>query len=71
MGKALSRRRGRDVCKPEEPKWEKTEERRHNCIHRQAGNELDLLKKFHAKLRRGFLAKRDIGLLKTTVEDKK
>lgn len=33
--------------------------------------ELDLLKKFHTELRQGSLAKRDIGLLKTTGEDTK
>jgi len=33
--------------------------------------ELDLLKKFHTELRQGLLAKRDIGLLKTTGEDTK
>lgn len=31
--------------------------------------ELDLLKKFHTELRQGSLAKRDIGLSKTTGED--
>lgn|SRR5210317_157408 len=33
--------------------------------------ELDLLKKFHAELRQGSLAKRDIGSSKTTEEDTK
>jgi len=33
--------------------------------------ELDLLKKFHAELRQGSLAKRDIGSSKTTGEDTK
>lgn len=33
--------------------------------------ELDLLKKFHAELRQGSLAKRDIGLLKRTEEGTK
>ncbi|NQU31150.1 MAG: transposase [Anaerolineae bacterium] len=33
--------------------------------------ELDLLKKFRTELRQGSLAKRDIGLLKTTEEDTK
>lgn len=33
--------------------------------------ELDLLKKFHTELRQGSLAKRNIGLSKTTEEDTK
>ena len=33
--------------------------------------EVDLLKKFHAELRQGSLAKRDIGLSNTTGEDTK
>jgi len=33
--------------------------------------EVDLLKKFHAELRQGSLAKRDIGSLKTTEENTK
>ena len=48
------------------PKKENTE----NYIARLE-MELDLLKKFHTELRQGSLAKRDIGLLKTTEEDTK
>jgi transposase-like protein len=53
-----------DVMFAEKPKKENTE-----AYIARLEMEVDLLKKFHAELRQGSLAKRDIGSSKTTGED--